>query len=74
WAIGHTAKLSDLRDKDPSFKFVMPSAIKPPDSSSLPCLLTIDEIHKYPKLYAQAAANTAFKSGFNSVKIHSANG
>ncbi|KAK0470882.1 hypothetical protein IW261DRAFT_1425564 [Armillaria novae-zelandiae] len=50
WAIGHTAVLSDLKDKDPLLEFVMPSTFKLSKSSMLPDLLTIGEIHKDPKL------------------------
>ncbi|KAK0463295.1 hypothetical protein IW261DRAFT_158426 [Armillaria novae-zelandiae] len=74
WAIGRTAELSDLKDEDPSLELVAPSAIKLSDSSASPRPLTIDEIHEYPKLYAQAAANAVFKAGFDGVEIHGANG
>ncbi|KAK0192141.1 hypothetical protein F5146DRAFT_928872, partial [Armillaria mellea] len=62
WAIGRTADPSNLRprDEDLSFDLVAPSAL--------------DEIHEYPKLYAQAATSAAFKPGFDGVEIHGANG
>ncbi|KAK0184553.1 hypothetical protein F5146DRAFT_241665 [Armillaria mellea] len=74
WAIGRTAELSVLKDEDASLEFVAPSAIKLSESSESPRPLTIDEIHEYPKLYAQAAANAVFKAGFDGVEIHGANG
>ncbi|PBK85284.1 FMN-linked oxidoreductase [Armillaria gallica] len=74
WAIGRTAELSDLRDEDPSLEFVAASSIKLSDSPESPRPLTLDEIHEYPKLYAQAAANAVFKAGFDGVEIHGANG
>ncbi|KAK0499115.1 hypothetical protein EDD18DRAFT_62810 [Armillaria luteobubalina] len=74
WAIGRTAELSDLQDEDPALELVAPSAIKLSESSTPPRPLTVDEIHEYPKLYAQAAANAVFKAGFDGVEIHGANG
>ncbi|KAK0184558.1 hypothetical protein F5146DRAFT_938538 [Armillaria mellea] len=74
WAIGRTAELSVLKDEDASLEFVAPSAIKLAKSSESPRPLTLDEIHEYPKLYAQAAANAVFKAGFDGVEIHGANG
>ncbi|KAK0473557.1 hypothetical protein IW261DRAFT_1569624 [Armillaria novae-zelandiae] len=49
WAIGYTAVLSDLKDKDPLLEFVMPSTFKLSKSSMLPDPLTVHEIHKYPE-------------------------
>ncbi|KAK0205612.1 hypothetical protein DFS33DRAFT_1258643 [Desarmillaria ectypa] len=74
WALGRTADLSDLKDENRSLELVAPSAIKLSDSSDTPRPLTLNEIHEYPKLYAQAAANAVFKAGFDGVEIHGANG
>ncbi|KAG7445349.1 FMN-linked oxidoreductase [Guyanagaster necrorhizus] len=74
WALGRAADYSHLKDEDPSLELVAPSAIKLSDSSETPRPLTLDEIHEYPKLYAQAAANAVFKAGFDGVEIHGANG
>ncbi|KAK0481107.1 hypothetical protein EDD18DRAFT_1436408 [Armillaria luteobubalina] len=73
WAMGCTAQLSDLQDKDPLLKLVAPSTIKLSESSTSPRPLTIDKIHEYTKLYAQAAANAVCKAGFDGVEIHSVN-
>ncbi|KAK0229859.1 hypothetical protein EDD85DRAFT_929641 [Armillaria nabsnona] len=51
-----------------------PSAIKLSYTSETPRPLTLDEIHEYPKLIAEAAANAVFKAGFDGVEINAVNG
>ncbi|KAK0480893.1 hypothetical protein IW261DRAFT_1419211 [Armillaria novae-zelandiae] len=58
WAIGHTAVLSDLKDKDPLLEFVMPSTFKLSKSSLLPDLLTIDFLPQIVfLLHSEVSAN-----------------
>ena len=42
--------------------------------SSVPVPLTLEGIHEFVELYAQAAKNAVFGAGFDGVEIHSANG
>ncbi len=65
---------ADLKDEDPSLEFVAPSAIKLSYTSETLRPFTLDEIHEYPKLFAQAAANTIFKAGFDGVEVNAVNG
>ncbi|PBK85283.1 NADH:flavin oxidoreductase/NADH oxidase [Armillaria gallica] len=74
WGQGRGANASDLKDEDPSLEFVAPSAIKLSYTSETPRPLTLDEIHEYPKLFAQAAANAVFKAGFDGVEVNAVNG
>ncbi|PBK63884.1 NADH:flavin oxidoreductase/NADH oxidase [Armillaria solidipes] len=74
WAQGRAADISDLKDEDPSLELVAPSAIKLSYAPETPRPLTLDEIHEYPKLFAQAAANAVSKAGFDGVEIHGVNG
>ncbi|PBK86334.1 FMN-linked oxidoreductase [Armillaria gallica] len=74
WAQGRAANISDLKDEDPSLELVAPSAIKLSHTAETPRPLTLDDIHEYPKLFAQAAANAVFKAGFDGVEIHGVNG
>ncbi|KAK0463395.1 hypothetical protein IW261DRAFT_1554105 [Armillaria novae-zelandiae] len=74
WGQGRAAYPADLKDEDPSLEFVAPSAIKLSYTTETPRALTIDEIHEYPKLFAQAVANAVFKAGFNGVEINALNG
>ncbi|KAK0184556.1 hypothetical protein F5146DRAFT_1145412 [Armillaria mellea] len=74
WGQGRGAKPAYLKDEDPSLEFVAPSAIKLSYTTETPRPLTIDEIHEYPKLFAQAAANAVFKAGFDGVELNAVNG
>ncbi|KAK0499112.1 hypothetical protein EDD18DRAFT_62765 [Armillaria luteobubalina] len=74
WGQGRAAHAAHLKDEDPSLDFVAPSAIKLSYTAETPRPLSIDEIHEYPKLFAQAAANAVFKAGFDGVEINAVNG
>ncbi|KZT21944.1 FMN-linked oxidoreductase [Neolentinus lepideus HHB14362 ss-1] len=53
--------------------YVSASDVPVPGSTIRPGPLTIEEIHEYTELYAQAARN-AVKAGFDGIEVHSANG
>ncbi|PBK70133.1 FMN-linked oxidoreductase [Armillaria solidipes] len=74
FAQGRSADPKVLAAGNPSYPYVSASAIplstRPND---VPRPLTIDEIHEYPQLFAQASLN-AIEAGFDGVEIHGANG
>ena len=74
WAMGRAASPDELAKEDPSFPYVSASAVKPARSPVPPRALTVEEIQKYVKLFANAAANAVNKAGFDGVEIHGANG
>ncbi|KAJ6598132.1 hypothetical protein DFH09DRAFT_1131042 [Mycena vulgaris] len=77
WALGRTARPSDLNAEDPSLPYVSASDIplrERPATEIRPCPLSVAEIQEYPKLYATAASNAVQKAEFDGVEIHSANG
>ncbi|PBK85286.1 FMN-linked oxidoreductase [Armillaria gallica] len=67
WGQGRWSRLARSKRE----KFVAPSAIKLSYTSETLRPFTLDEIHEYPKLFAQAAANTIFKAGF---EVNAVNG
>lgn len=73
--LGRTASLSVLTSEDPSFTLVAPSPIPITSSPTpVPQELTVDQIHEYVSLFAQAAKNAIDGAGFDGVEIHAANG
>ncbi len=59
---------------NPSYPYVSASAIPlSTRPSDVPRPLTVEEIHEYPQLFAQASLN-AIEAGFDGVEIHGANG
>uniref|UniRef100_A0A8H8CE90 NADH:flavin oxidoreductase/NADH oxidase N-terminal domain-containing protein n=1 Tax=Psilocybe cubensis TaxID=181762 RepID=A0A8H8CE90_PSICU len=70
WAHGRAADPKVLAED--GFDFVAPSPI-PITGRATPRELTIQEIEKYPGLFAKAAKN-AVEAGFDGVEIHNANG
>jgi NADPH2 dehydrogenase len=74
WALGRAASPEDLVQEDPTFSYVSASDVKAAKTSIAPRPLTVEEVEKYVKLYATAAANAVHKAGFDGVEIHGANG
>ncbi|KAK0210051.1 hypothetical protein DFS33DRAFT_1465626 [Desarmillaria ectypa] len=74
FAQGRSANPQVLAAEDPSFPYVSASAIPLSTSpSDVPRPLTVDEIHEYTQLFAQASLS-AIEAGFDGVEIHGANG
>ncbi|KAF9020121.1 NADH:flavin oxidoreductase/NADH oxidase [Hymenopellis radicata] len=74
WALGRAAEPETLRAEDPSLSYVSASNIRMSGVDEDPRPLTVDEIHEYVELYAQAARNAVQHAGFDGVEIHGANG
>lgn len=74
WALGRMADYNTLWEEDPSLSYVAPSAVPLSGKDEVPRPMTLDEIHEYIQLYAQAAADAVNKAGFDSVEIHGAHG
>ncbi|KAK0234434.1 hypothetical protein EDD85DRAFT_774273 [Armillaria nabsnona] len=74
WALGRMADYNALWEEDPSLSYVAPSAIPLSGKDKVPRSMTLDEIHEYIQLYAQAAVDAVNKAGFDGVEIHGAHG
>ncbi|KAL1690560.1 hypothetical protein GGG16DRAFT_55350 [Schizophyllum commune] len=74
WALGRAAVASELKEEDPSFDYVAPSAVQLTGHPETPRPLTVPEIKQYVQWYATAARNAVEKAGFDGVEIHGANG
>lgn len=68
------ADYNALWEEDPSLSYAAPSAIPLSGKDKVPRSMTLDEIHEYIQLYAQAAADAVNKAGFDGVEIHGAHG
>ncbi|KAK0493347.1 hypothetical protein EDD18DRAFT_1179657 [Armillaria luteobubalina] len=74
FAQGRSADPKALAARNSSYPYASASAIPlSTRPSDIPRPLTIDEIHEYPQLFAQASLN-AIEAGFDGVEIHGANG
>ena len=81
WALGRTANPEELKKEalkaglqEDAYPYVAPSPVPMDGSDIAPRALTVEEIHQYVELYAQAARNAVFGAGFDGVEIHGANG
>ncbi|KAF9254266.1 NADH:flavin oxidoreductase/NADH oxidase [Marasmius fiardii PR-910] len=75
WAVGRAGHLSFLKFENESYDLVSSSDVPISGSNNdTPRPLTVEEIHEYADLYAQAAVNAVDKAGFDGVEIHGANG
>ncbi|KAL1746673.1 hypothetical protein HDZ31DRAFT_81052 [Schizophyllum fasciatum] len=74
WALGRAAVASELKEEDPSFDYVAPSAIQLTGHAETPRPLTVPEIKQYVQWYADAAQKAVARAGFDGVEIHGANG
>ncbi|KAK0481307.1 hypothetical protein IW261DRAFT_1680896 [Armillaria novae-zelandiae] len=74
WALGRMADYNTLWEEDPPLPYVAPSAVPLSGKDKVPRAMTLDEIHEYIQLYAQAAANAVNKAGFDGVEIHGVHG
>ncbi|KAL0571106.1 hypothetical protein V5O48_010853 [Marasmius crinis-equi] len=75
WALGRAASQSVLKSENESYDVVSSSDIPLADpEKDKPRPLTIEEIHEYAELYAQASVNAVLKAGFDGVEVHAANG
>ncbi|KAG7091718.1 hypothetical protein E1B28_008119 [Marasmius oreades] len=70
WALGRAAITSHLKSLNEAYDVTSSSDI-PLSSrkSEKPRPLTIEEIHEYADLYAQAASNAVLKAGFDGVEM-----
>lgn len=71
WATGRSAQPERIHSDD--FDFASSSAMAIEPDSSVPREMTVEDIHGYIKLYAEAARN-AIAAGMDGVEIHGANG
>ncbi|KAI5827754.1 FMN-linked oxidoreductase, partial [Schizophyllum commune Tattone D] len=74
WALGRTAVTSELKEDDPSYEYVAPSAVQLTGHDDIPRPLAVSEIKQYVEWYATAARNAVERAGFDGVEIHGANG
>ena len=65
---------SELKEDDPSYEYVAPSAVQLTGHDDIPRPLAIPEIKQYVEWYATAARNAVERAGFDGVEIHGANG
>ncbi|KZT21954.1 NADH:flavin oxidoreductase/NADH oxidase [Neolentinus lepideus HHB14362 ss-1] len=71
WALGRGANPKVLERL--GLQYVSASDVPTPGSTIRPRSLTVEEIHEYTELYAQAARN-AVRAGFDGIEVHGANG
>ncbi|KAH9851287.1 NADH:flavin oxidoreductase/NADH oxidase [Lenzites betulinus] len=74
WALGRSARVDYLREKDPDYPYVSASEIPLRGKDEVPRALTIPEIKEYVQAFAQAAHNAIHGAGFDGVEIHGAHG
>ncbi|KAI5886287.1 FMN-linked oxidoreductase, partial [Schizophyllum commune H4-8] len=74
WALGRTAVTSELKEDDPSYEYIAPSAVQLTGHDDIPRPLCVPEIKQYVQWYAIAARNAVERAGFDGVEIHGANG
>ncbi|KXN87829.1 putative inactive dehydrogenase EasA, partial [Leucoagaricus sp. SymC.cos] len=75
WAMGRQANKAHLKEDDPSFSVVGPSAIAiKREGARTPCELTIPGIKDYVQRYTAAARRAVHDAQFDGVEIHGANG
>ena len=65
---------SELKEDDPSYEYVAPSAVQLTGHDDIPRPLAVPEIKQYMQWYATAARNAVERAGFDGVEIHGANG
>lgn len=71
-ALGFSSRLQQLAEDDPAADYVGASDVPVKGREhERPRPLTVDEIHQYAELFAQAARN-AIRAGFDGVEIHGA--
>ncbi|KAL1749300.1 hypothetical protein HDZ31DRAFT_27999 [Schizophyllum fasciatum] len=75
-ATGFSARLDYLAEDDPTADYIGASDVplKGRENERHPRPLTVDEIHEYAELFAQAARNAVHRAGFDGVEIHGAHG
>jgi NADPH2 dehydrogenase len=74
WALGRVADPKDLKESDPSFEVVGPSAIPLTGTGVIPHELSIPEIKQYIEFYRKSALDGINLAGFDGVELHMANG
>jgi NADPH2 dehydrogenase len=74
WALCYTPSAEEPPKEDPSFPYVSGSILKNRKYTEPPRAIAVEDIQKFVKLYAAAAANAVHNAGFDGVEIHAANG